>query len=50
MGIIADQIRRDIIKEIKKTKCYCITSDEVTDFSNVEQISFVLVMWIQITT
>ena len=40
--VITDVIRSDIIYEIAEAKFFSILSDEITDYANLEQVSFVL--------
>ena len=41
INIMGEQIRDDIIDEIKKARFYSILCDEVTDCSNIEQLTIV---------
>ena len=42
INIMGEQIRDDIIDEIKKARFYSILCDEVTDCANIEQLTIVL--------
>ena len=42
MKFIRSRIRAGILEEIKKAKFYSVIADEVTDTSNLEQLSISL--------
>ena len=41
-AVVGDQIRKDIVSEVKVAKYYSVIADEVTDASNNEELSLVL--------
>ena len=42
VAVVGDQIRKDIVSEVKVAKYYSVIADEVTDASNNEELSLVL--------
>ena len=42
VAVVGDQIRKDIVSEVKVAKYYSVIADEVTDTSNNEELSLVL--------
>ena len=42
VAVVGDQIRKDIVSEVKVAKYYSVIADEGTDASNKEELSLVL--------